>query len=84
MIPGIEDPEDLIIHQQELAELGNAILKLSDKYKDVLYFKYILELHDREIADILNISPDSVRQYLTRARRKAKELIGKELNQRAE
>lgn len=85
MIPGIEDSEeDRIIHQEEIAELGNIILKLPDKQKDLLYFKYILEMYDRDIAEILKIAPDSVRQYLTRARRKAKELMEKEMNQRAE
>jgi len=49
-----------------------------------LYFKYILEMHDREIADILNIAPASMRQYLTRVRRKAKDLMNREMNQDAE
>lgn len=84
----IANPEDnieaRIIHQEEITELRDAILKLPEKHKELLYFKYILELHDREIADILNIAPDSVRQYLTRARREAKELMEKEMNQRAE
>lgn len=74
--------EERIVHQEEISELREALLKLSEKYKELLYFKYILELHDREIADILNIAPDSVRQYLTRARREAKELMEREVNQR--
>ncbi len=78
-IPGIEDPEDRIIHQEEMKEMGNVIVKLPDKQKDVLYFKYILEMDDRDIAEILKIAPDSVRQYLTRARRSAKELLNNEL-----
>ncbi|MDD3901738.1 MAG: sigma-70 family RNA polymerase sigma factor, partial [Dysgonamonadaceae bacterium] len=50
-LPGPDDAiEDRIIHQEEIAELGNAILKLPEKQKDLLYFKYILEMHDREIA----------------------------------
>ncbi len=76
--------EDRIIHQGEIAELGNAILKLPEKKKDLFYFKYILEMHDRDIAQIFGISPDSVRQYLTKARREAKKLMDKEMSTRAE
>jgi RNA polymerase sigma-70 factor (ECF subfamily) len=85
-IPSLTDNiiEERIVHQEEINELKDAILKLPEKQKELLYFKYILELHDREIANILNIAPGSVRQYLTRARREAKELIEKEMNQRAE
>lgn len=79
-----ENIENRIIHQEEIEELGNAVLRLPEKHKDLLYFKYILEMNDREIADILNIAPASVRQYLTRARRKAKDLMDKEMNQHAE
>jgi len=84
-IPSLTDNivEERILHQEEITELRDAILKLPEKHKELLYFKYILELHDREIADILNIASDSVRQYLTRARREAKELMEKEMNQRA-
>jgi len=76
--------EERIIRHEELEELGNAILKLPDKYKDLLYFKYILQMHDREIAKVFEIAPDSVRQYLTRARREAKKLLVKEASQHAE
>ncbi len=84
-IPDLTDNimEERIIHQEEISELRNAILELPEKYKELLYFKYILELHDREIADILNIAPASVRQYLTRARREAKKLMEKGMNQHA-
>jgi RNA polymerase sigma factor, sigma-70 family len=84
-IPRLTDNiiEERIVHQEEITELRDAILRLPEKHKELLYFKYILELHDREIADILNIAPDSVRQYLTRARREAKDLMEKEMNQSA-
>ena len=84
-IPSLRDNiEERIIRQEEIEELGNAILKLPEKYKDLLCFKYILQMHDKEIAGILKIAPDIVRQYLTRARREAKNLLDKEMNQRAE
>lgn len=84
-VPSHEDTiEDMIIHQEEIEEMGNAILKLPGKQKDLLYFKYILEMNDAEIADTFGIASDSVRQYLTRARRKAKELMDTEVHKHAE
>ena len=74
--------DERIIHQEEITELRNAILELPVQQKDVLYLKYILDLNDAEIAGIRGIAPDSVRQYLTRARRNAKELLDKELMER--
>ena len=68
----------MIIQKEELETLSNAILRLLEKDKDLLYYKYILEMNDVEIAKILSIAPDSVRQYLTRARRKARKLMEKE------
>lgn len=84
-MPDLESTiEERIIRQEEMKEMENAILRLPEKQKDLLYFKYILEMHDREIAEILKIDPDSVRQYLTRARREAKKLMDTEVNQHAE
>ena len=44
-------------------------MQLPDKYRDLLNYKYLLELTDAEIAELIGIKKDSVRQYLTRARR---------------
>jgi len=49
--------EDRIIHQEEIEEMGNAILKPPEKQKDLLYFKYILEMADTEIAETFRIAP---------------------------
>ncbi len=84
-IPGVGDTfVDRIIHQEELKELSSAILKLPEKQKNLLYFKYILEMDDQRIAEIFGIAPNSVRQYLTRARRNAKQIMVKEMNENAE
>ncbi len=84
-LPSIEDDiEYRIIHQEEIKELVKAILRLPAKHKYLLYFKYMLEMNDKDIAGVLNIAPNSVRQYLTRARREAKKLIDKEMNIHAE
>jgi RNA polymerase sigma-70 factor, ECF subfamily len=74
MIP--EDTlEESYFHREELEALSDAVLRLPDREKDILYFKYILEKTDSEIAEDLSISPGSVREYLTRARRAARTLM---------
>ncbi|MDO9534516.1 MAG: sigma-70 family RNA polymerase sigma factor [Bacillota bacterium] len=75
-IPALaENLEEKLVRQQEIDFLCNAILKFPEKQKNLLFFKYLLEMTDEEIAQNLSISPDSVRQYLTRARREAKKLM---------
>lgn len=65
--------EDRVIRQESLDEMYTAIQSLPDKYRDILYFKYILEMGDTGIAEIFKVTPASVRQYLTRARREARQ-----------
>lgn len=67
-----------LVRQEQLDLLSAAISKLPQGKKDLLYFKYVLEMKDEEIAEIFEIAPNSVRQYLTRARRDAKKLIQRE------
>jgi RNA polymerase sigma-70 factor (ECF subfamily) len=76
--------EDGIIREEELAELGNAITRLPEKQKDLLYFKYILKMDNEQLGEILGIAPASVRQYLTRSRRCLRRLIEEEVNQDGE
>lgn len=82
------DPDETleirIAHQDEIKYLSGLISKLPEQQKDLLYFKYILEIPDAEIAENLGISPESVRQYLTRARRAARKLAEKEMSSHAE
>ena len=79
-----ESSLEKLIQQEEAEFISDAISKLPQNQQDVLYFKYILEMSDEEIAKILDIASDSVRQCLTRARRNAKKLMEKELSNYAE
>ena len=81
LVAAAEDTvEDRIINQEEMAEISSVLLNLPEKQKDLLYFKYFLEMDNAEIAEILGIAPASVRQYLTRARRNAQKLLAEEMN----
>ena len=79
-----ENIEERIIHREEIEAMGNAILRLPERQKNILFFKYILEMKDYKIAEILGIAAPSVRQYLTRARGKARKLMDKEMYMHAD
>jgi RNA polymerase sigma-70 factor (ECF subfamily) len=83
---GYEDdsPDKVIIHKEEVEMLSDSILRLPERYKNLLYCKYILEMSNDEIAENLSIAPDSVRQYLTRARREVRKLMKSEEQESAE
>jgi len=72
------DFDDRLIHQEDIRLLSDAIVQLPQKQRDLLYFKYILELSNKDIADNFGITESSVRQYLTRSRRQVKKIIEKE------
>ncbi|MDP4120311.1 MAG: RNA polymerase sigma factor [Bacillota bacterium] len=79
MLNNIEDDsEERLIREDEIESLSDAVSKLPQNQQDLLYFKYILEMSDEDIAEKFGIGSDSVRQYLTRARRNAKKLMKKE------
>ncbi|MGL5714213.1 MAG: RNA polymerase sigma factor [Paraclostridium sp.] len=52
-----------------------AILKLPERYKQVFFLKYSHEYHDDKIADILDISPPTVRTRLKRGKDKLKIIL---------
>lgn len=72
--------EDTLIFHETIKSLSDAVLQLPEKQRDLLYFKYILDMSDTEIAENFGIGPNSVRQYLTRAQREAEKLMEKEGN----
>lgn len=73
-------PEDLYEKQEELEALAGVIGHLPERDKTLLESKYILQLSDKEIAEELGIAPNSVRGYLTRARRKAYAILKGEVS----
>lgn len=67
-----------IIKEEEKRELFNAILKLSDIYKEVIIMFYFMNLTTKEISKSLNISEGSVRNILYRGRRKLGKILREE------
>ncbi len=74
-----DDVDNRLIQEHELKLLTRAILQLPEKKKNILYFKYLLNMTDEQISEIYSISTDSVRTYLSRARKDAKKLMFEEI-----
>ena len=54
--------------KDELNRVLQIICELPEKEKTVMYLKYSVGLPDAEIAEIVGLSPNSVRKYVERAR----------------
>ena len=67
--------EDYLIQNEMLSQLSVIWDKLDYRHQYILEARYILEKSLEEIAEDLEIKPESVRMALTRARRKAYSLI---------
>lgn len=59
-------------------DLTNALLKLSKKYRNVIYLYYYEGYNINEISEILNLNPSSVKSLLSRGRKKLKKLLEEE------
>lgn len=71
-------PEELLLEKENLYELYKVLDKLSQKDRNILEFKYFFKMTDKKIGEIFDIKQDSVREYLSRARKKAYKLLGEE------
>lgn len=58
-----------LLLKSSIASVRKAAQKLLGQHKNVLRFKYVYEKTDLEISEELGIARNSVRMYLTRARR---------------
>ena len=62
-------PIDLVIHEERLRYLINRIKEMKPIYSDVMLLKYAHGLSTDEIATLLEITTDTVRKRLERARK---------------
>lgn len=69
-----ESAEDYLLNRNRNDEINAALDLLKPSYKNLLVFKYSLNLSYKDIADILEISESNVKVYLYRARNKFKEI----------
>lgn len=71
-------PGDFVTAAEGYVMLVHCISQLDHKLADVLQLKYLYDYNDKEIAEILSISCDNVRARLYRAKKKLREVLGKE------
>ena len=68
-------PEEVVIMDEKKRDFLKVWDTLPDDTRELLAGKYILRMSDAELAEEFGCSPDSIRMKLTRARRKALEMI---------
>lgn len=68
--------ESLVLKSDEEQHVLHCISRLPYPYKEVLYLQYYQEYSSKEIGEILNKSPASIRQISKRGRDKLKQWIG--------
>ena len=71
-------PEQMLVESVDRNALLRVWPQLTERDRQLLRAKYVLQQKDDQIAKIFGIEPNSVRMALTRARRHALELINKE------
>lgn len=76
-----EKQEDLLheyIEKESHESLLLSIAKLDDIYRIVFEYKYLHELSDKEIADLLGVTQKVVNVRIFRARKKLQDILAKE------
>ncbi|MDS0524687.1 RNA polymerase sigma factor [Clostridium sp. SHJSY1] len=66
--------EDFILDIEKKEEILKILNSISDINKNLLFFKYEMDLSYKEIAELLEISENTVKTYLFRAREQFKKL----------
>jgi RNA polymerase sigma-70 factor (ECF subfamily) len=66
---------DIFEKDYKFEMIKQALEQLPEKYKDIVFLKYVEQKNNDEIAEILGISEDNVRQRLSRAIKKLKQLL---------
>lgn len=72
------DTEDIIEKRSEKQALLNAIMKLPDKYREIIHLHYYQEMGINEIAGVLKIPGGTVKSRLFKARALLAGMIGGE------
>ncbi len=79
-----KDAIEIIARQDMSEELENCLSLLSDSDKDIISLKYGLEWSDQQIAKHYEITEQSVRQRLSRARKRLANIIKQNTTKRKE
>lgn len=72
-----EELTDIVIRKETYEAVVKAIYDLDEKYRDVCILKFVDELKEREIAEVLNLPIKTVDTRIRRARKTLCDLISK-------
>ena len=78
-----DDVLETLCRKLDMEEIVGAIVRLKDPYNTVLYCRYVMELDERETAQMLKKKPDTVRQQVSRGRKILKVMLEEVLSVRA-
>lgn len=64
-----QNVEEEVLHRDEISGMRRAVAALSEEKRNLLEMKYVQELDDAQIARVLGIRRENVRQRLSRLRK---------------
>lgn len=73
-----DQPDEQVFRSEAQTRVITALGSLSTRQRDCLVLRYFMELSEREIADTLQISPNSVKTHTRRGMAALQELLGDE------
>ena len=73
-----DSAEENIYVACDYEDLGRAMEHLPERDRELLYFKYVAEMDDAEIAHQLDINVKNIRAYFSRAKKRARKLMREE------
>jgi RNA polymerase sigma-70 factor (ECF subfamily) len=73
-------PEQQTLNTEEMTELREAIMQLSEREQRILEMTYWLDMKSGEVAKALGMTPDNVRHVLMEARKKLRVLLSAKEN----
>ncbi|MFG1734138.1 RNA polymerase sigma factor [Paenibacillus sp. 843] len=75
----MQAPESMMNSEENHDELLSAVLTLPETLRQPMYLYYYEDFNTLEIAEVLQIEPENVRNRMSRARKKLKMMLGKKL-----
>lgn len=75
----VQVPESIMYSEENHDELLSAVLMLPETLRQPMYLYYYEDFNTLEIAEVLQIEPENVRNRMSRARKKLKMMLGKKL-----
>ncbi len=77
-VSATDDVERIAEARDQLDIVHRIINTLSEKEQAVIRLKFEIGLEDKEIAEILDISPENIRQIISRARKRIRDALHRE------